>query len=79
MSKGEDIIAKILKNAKINFSQEKTFHDLKNGHYRYDFYIPDYKGSSMECSIINSLVRFLHHRDSGWPRLNEIVGKSLIV
>lgn len=44
MSKGEDIIAKILRNAKINFTQEKTFHDLKNGHYRYDFYIPDYKG-----------------------------------
>ena len=44
MSKGEEIIAKILTKSKVIFEQEKTFYDLKHGSYRYDFYIPDYKG-----------------------------------
>jgi hypothetical protein len=31
MSQGEDIIAKILSKAKIEFDREKTFTDLKKG------------------------------------------------
>ena len=44
MSKGEDIIAKILTKSKIPFNREKTFRDLKHGSYRYDFYIEDLDG-----------------------------------
>ena len=44
MSKGEDIIAKILTKSKISFDREKTFRDLKHGTYRFDFYIVDLNG-----------------------------------
>lgn len=33
---------KILLNNKVRFQREKTFTDLKNGKYRYDFYLLDY-------------------------------------
>ena len=42
MSKYENYIMEILKSAKIKFLKEKTFKDLKNGLYRFDFYLPDY-------------------------------------
>jgi very-short-patch-repair endonuclease len=41
MSSYEQIIMKILLNNKIKFQREKTFSDLKNGKYRYDFYLPE--------------------------------------
>ena len=41
MSKYEEQIIKILKQAKIKFIREKTFEDLRHGLYRFDFYIPD--------------------------------------
>lgn len=44
MSKGEEIIAKILTKSKIKFDREKTFRDLKHGSYRYDFYIENLDG-----------------------------------
>lgn len=44
MSKGEELIVKLLRKAKINFVQEKIFNDLRKGRYRYDFYIEDYHG-----------------------------------
>jgi len=44
MSKGEELIAKLLTKAHIPFEQEKTFTDLKHGTYRFDFYIPDLYG-----------------------------------
>ena len=44
MSKGEDLVAKILTKEKISFEREKTFYDLKKGRYRYDFYIADLNG-----------------------------------
>ena len=51
MSKYEDQVAAILKKNKIDFVQEKTFHDLKKGILRYDFFIPNYKGNHilLEC------------------------------
>lgn len=39
MSRGEELIAKLLTQAKIPFQKEKTFYDLKKGTYRYDFYV----------------------------------------
>lgn len=44
MSKGEDLIVRILKKSHIKFEREKQFDDLGGGHYRYDFYCPDIKG-----------------------------------
>ena len=41
MSKGEDKIIQILQREKINFEREKSFKDLKNGLFKFDFYIPD--------------------------------------
>ena len=40
MSSFEQKIYKILRQENLSFVQEKTFKDLKNGLYRYDFYIP---------------------------------------
>ena len=37
----------ILKSAKIKFLKEKTFKDLKNGLYRFDFYLPFYLGGAI--------------------------------
>lgn len=39
MSKNEEKIAKVLLKAKIPFEREKTFSDLRNGKYRFDFCI----------------------------------------
>ena len=39
MSSYEEKIIKILKKEKISFEREKSFPDLKRGHYRYDFYV----------------------------------------
>lgn len=44
MSKGEEKIAKILTKSKIYYEREKTFQDLKKGRYRFDFYIPSFRG-----------------------------------
>lgn len=40
MSSYEDKIVKILRAASIKFEREKIFKDLKQGRYRFDFYIP---------------------------------------
>lgn len=45
MSNYESQIMNILKKAKINFQREKTFKDLKQGLFRFDFYIPDLNGA----------------------------------
>lgn len=45
MSKGEDQVARILREAHIPFIQEKSFTDLKHNKFRYDFYCPDVDGA----------------------------------
>lgn len=44
MSKYEDCVINILKEARISFFREKTFSDLKHGLFRFDFYIPNLQG-----------------------------------
>ena len=44
MSKYENCVINILKEARINFFREKTFSDLKHGLFRFDFYIPNLQG-----------------------------------
>lgn len=39
-SKGEEKLRNILLRASLPFEKEKTFTDLRNGKYRFDFYIP---------------------------------------
>lgn len=38
----EEHIIQILKKEKIKFEREKTYPDLKFGHYKFDFYLPEY-------------------------------------
>ncbi len=40
MSKGEEKIAKLLKQAQIDYERERSFQDLRHKKYRYDFYLP---------------------------------------
>ena len=42
ISKGEQRIINILKQNGIQFEREKTLTDFRNGHYRFDFYLPKY-------------------------------------
>ena len=44
MSKYENKIMELLKAAKIPFYREKTFKDLKNGLFRFDFYLQNCHG-----------------------------------
>ena len=37
----EEHIIQILKKEKIKFEREKTYPDLKFGHYKFDFYLPE--------------------------------------
>lgn len=45
MSKGENIIARLLNGANVEFEREKTFTDLRAGRYRFDFYCPNVNGA----------------------------------
>ena len=47
MSKGEEKISQLLKQNKIFYEKEKTFHDLKRGLLRFDFYISNYNGKKV--------------------------------
>lgn len=51
MSSFELYILKILQREKCAFEREKTFSDLRGGKYRFDFYIPDYKGKQLLIEV----------------------------
>lgn len=51
MSSYEEKVIKILKKEKIRFQKEKTFSDLKKGKYRFDFFIPNYKGAPLLLEV----------------------------
>ena len=40
MSNLEEMIMKVLKKDKVYYEREKTFQDLRQGKYRFDFYCP---------------------------------------
>lgn len=44
MSKYENYIMELLKAEKVFFVKEKTFKDLRKGLFRFDFYLPNYRG-----------------------------------
>ena len=46
MSRGENRITDLLNQAKIYYEREKTFSDLRDGKFRYDFYIPNIHGTN---------------------------------
>ena len=39
MSKGEEKIISLLQKGRYKFEREKRFSDLKQGKYRFDFYV----------------------------------------
>ena len=45
MSSYEEWVIKILKKSKISFQREKTFKDLAQGLFRFDFYISNLNGA----------------------------------
>lgn len=51
MSQLEEKIMKILKKERIDFEKEKTFGDLRQGRYRFDFYIPNLDGEAVLLEI----------------------------
>ena len=51
MSKYEQLIARILTKNKINFQQEKSFNDLKNGILKFDFYLPNFNGTPVIIEV----------------------------
>ena len=51
MSSYEEKVIKILKKEKVRFQREKTFSDLKKGKYRFDFFIPNYKGAPLLLEV----------------------------
>lgn len=51
MSKYEDFVISILRKEKIAFCREKTFQDLKHGLFRFDFYIPNFYGTSIIIEV----------------------------
>ena len=51
MSRYENKVMEILKQAKLPFYKEKTFKDLKKGLYRFDFYLPNYLGSPVIIEV----------------------------
>ena len=49
MSKGENKIVDLLNRAGVRYEREKTFHDLKGGKFRFDFYVKNVFGA--DCII----------------------------
>lgn len=49
MSKGENKIIDLLNKARIFYVREKTFSDLRQGKFRFDFYLPNVHGR--DCII----------------------------
>ena len=41
MSSLEKVVSNLLSQANFSYEREKIFKDCYNGHYRYDFYIPE--------------------------------------
>lgn len=75
MSKGEEKIAKLLTAARYRFMREKTFPDLKQGKFRFDFYIVNAHGA--DCIIeFNGAqhyhyTRHFHKTQSEWKKCQE--------
>lgn len=65
-------IIKILKKSKVSFQREKTFRDLRGGKYRYDFYLPNYKGRQVlievDSEIHYSYIKFFHKDRAGFDK-----------
>jgi very-short-patch-repair endonuclease len=51
MSSYELYILKVLQRGNTVFEREKTFDDLRNGKYRFDFYLPNWRGRDVLIEI----------------------------
>ena len=56
MSKYENYISNLLRQANIRFFQEYTFKQLYNGLYRFDFYLPNLN----TCLEINGMQHYIY-------------------
>lgn len=75
MSKGEEKIAELLKQARIIFCREKSFSDLKHGLFRYDFYIPNLDGGPAIIEFNGEqhyhYVKHFYHTPREWRKMQE--------
>lgn len=75
MSKPEDSITLLLKKAHISFEREKTFVDLRNNRYRFDFYIPNYKGKEILLEYDGQehfyFIKFFHKNLQNFKKSKE--------
>ena len=58
MSKGELYISQLLTNENYIFQQEKSFNDLRQGRFKYDFYIINKKDSKNSAISFPVLLEF---------------------
>lgn len=70
MSKGEDRIVDLLKKDRIYFVREKTFSDLRQGKFRFDFYLPNVHGR--DCIIEFNGEQHYHYVSRFYKDLLEL-------
>ena len=72
MSKGEELIATILKQENIKFEREKTFQDLRKGKYRWIYVEGALSQNIMVSNISNLSPNSISPTESGAQPLNVI-------
>ena len=83
MSKFEDKIVSLLKKDKIKFIREKTFKDLHNGLYRYDFYLPDLNiiceanGEQHYYEVWGGRAKLLHQQENDRRKISYALANNI--
>lgn len=75
MSSYELYVLKILKKEKVVFEREKSFSDLRQGKYRYDFYLPNYRGRAILIEVDGEQhfkqIKFFHKTKNDFKKTQE--------
>ena len=83
MSKFEDKIVSLLKKDKIKFIREKTFKDLHNGLYRYDFYLPELNiicevnGEQHYYEVWGGRAKLLHQQENDRRKISYALANNI--
>lgn len=91
MSKGEDKIAQILRQNHIEFKQEKSFKDLKQGIFRFDFFCPNVNGAQVVIEyngeqhyypiqrFFKNRHEFLHQQNNDRRKISYCLANNIII
>lgn len=89
MTKGEQKIANLLNAAHINFQTEKSFGDLKNGLFRFDFFISNLNGAPAiieyqgeqhylpNSKFFKNRQQFLHQQNNDRRKLSYCLANNI--